>query len=387
MSEGKSPVILIIVALFMFGIIYFIQTCSVRNDIENVLESKTSTIELELKGITNDNATNVFTIDEPSVSKIEGSIKEILRVENSYTREYVNQIVKNSTDLTTFWLAFLSVFMVVFSLFSIYTNNKTLEKTEAEAEKVIAKLKEKYDKTIDELKEINKEAKASEENAKKSEDKAKASNLFMQGYDAVKEKRYDDGIKYFTEVIGYYSKYIKLELEQKLDLDPIYSYAYNNRGDIYHRLEKYKEAIEDFNKAIDLNPGDSLAYYNKGCAYSLLKKSEEAIVEYSKSIDKNSNYSPAYYNRGIDYRKLEKYDLSIEDFNKAIELDPNYSDSYYNRGYSYYKKGDYEESMDNFEKVPREMIKVGKESVEAIKGMAEKGNERAKILLKKIEAE
>jgi len=413
MSGKKSPVILVIVALLMFAGIYFLQTWLVRNELNNVLKIKTDTIMLEFRSITNSSVTNTFTIDEASVSKLESSIENILRLENGYTREYVNQIIKNSTDVTTFWLAFLSMFMAIFGLFSIYANNNILKKTEEEYNKtvkkieqesktIIEKLTKKSDDAMKKIQEIEINIKESEEKAEESKKEAKAASLFIQGFNADKEKKYDDAIKYYTEGI---------------ELNPDNSYAYNNRGIVYRKLEKYDLAIADYSKAIGLNSKYGDAYYNRGCTYSKLKNYEKAIADYSKAIDLNPNHSGAYNNRGYAYYKINEYDKAMKDLDKDIELNPKYSEAYNNRGYAYYKKNEYDKAikdldksielnsnnneayinkglvyykqeeydkaMNDFEKVPIDMIKYDEESLEAIKGMAKKGNKRAIEFCKK----
>jgi len=383
-----NPTFIVIIALIIFASIYVCQTERIRTELNNVLKIKTDTIMLELKSITNSSVTNTFTIDEASISKLESSIENILRLENAYTREYVNQIIKNSTDVTTFWLAFLSMFMVIFSLFSIYTNNNILKKTEEEAKAIIEKLTKKSDEAIEKLKVIETSTKESEEKAEESKKEAKITieelkiKVEQESKTIIKKltKEYDKAIE---ELKAIKKSTEKSKKEAKISENKAKSESLFIQGLKAYEEKKYDDAVRYYTEAIELNRDNSGAYNNRGCAYDKLKDYYKAIDDYSKTIDLNPKYSLAYNNRGIVYGRQEEYDLAIADFNKAIELDPKDSEAYNNRGYVYYKQNQYEESIKDFEKVPIDMIKSDEESLDAIKGMAKKGNERAIEFCKK----
>jgi regulator of sirC expression with transglutaminase-like and TPR domain len=43
---------------------------------------------------------------------------------------------------------------------------------------------------------------------------------------------------------------------QAIELDPEYTYAFNNRGLAYAKLKQFEKAIQDYDQAIELNPKD-----------------------------------------------------------------------------------------------------------------------------------
>jgi Flp pilus assembly protein TadD len=137
---------------------------------------------------------------------------------------------------------------------------------------------------------------------------------------------------------------LKIEYYNKaIELDPKYTYAYNNRGDAYDDLGEYQKAIVDYNKAIELDPKYTYAYNNRGIAYYHLGEYQKAIDDYSKAIE-------LYNNRGIAYRNLGEYQKAIDDYNKAIKLDPKYTYAYNNRGIAYYHLGEYQKAIDDYSK-------------------------------------
>lgn len=149
---------------------------------------------------------------------------------------------------------------------------------------------------------------------------------------------------------------------------PKCSVAYINRGNAYVMDEKYKQAINDYNKAILIEPSAVDAYIDRAIVKSIQKDITGAIEDYNKAIfigpadDKMyserallklemqnitgaiEDFSNAikinptiekYYNqRGIAYGMAGKYLESIVDFTKAIELNADYADAYSNRGYA-----------------------------------------------------
>jgi tetratricopeptide (TPR) repeat protein len=164
----------------------------------------------------------------------------------------------------------------------------------------------------------------------------------------------------------------------------ILAIVYNNRGLAYVKLNKFKEAIEDFKKGLELNPGNSEPYiicahaygklnqyedeiecfnkliglnpntatfYNdRGLVYFKLRRYEEALKDYNKAIIFNPNIAGVYLNRGLCYYKLKQYEDAISAYNKAVELNPNYADAYYNRGLTYDELKQYGDAISDHNK-------------------------------------
>jgi tetratricopeptide (TPR) repeat protein len=114
--------------------------------------------------------------------------------------------------------------------------------------------------------------------------------------------------------------------------------GYENRQNIYLRLNKDTLALADATSLIRLEPGNRLGYYTKGAVYQRLNRPDSALVWLNKCLEVNPNTDFALNNRGsILFNSYQKYNEALADFNKAIQLNPNSGDYYLNRSYCYYR--------------------------------------------------
>lgn len=100
-------------------------------------------------------------------------------------------------------------------------------------------------------------------------------------------------------------------------------YAYWNRGNCYYSLKKYTESDDDYAKAIEkLSDAKDLAklYKYRGDCQGKLLKYDEAIQLYTRSISYNEQYYDAYWMRGFYNSKNKKRDDEIADYKKAISI-------------------------------------------------------------------
>ena len=115
--------------------------------------------------------------------------------------------------------------------------------------------------------------------------------------------------------------------------------GYENRQNIYLRLNKDTLALADANSLIRLEPGNRLGYYTKGSVYQRFNMPDSALVYFNKCLEINPNTDFALNNRGtILFNNYQKYNEALADFNKAIQLNPS-GDYFLNRSYCYYRLG------------------------------------------------
>jgi tetratricopeptide (TPR) repeat protein len=94
---------------------------------------------------------------------------------------------------------------------------------------------------------------------------------------------------------------------------------YNYRGIIFLSLNRYSDALIDFNKAIALNPNFAQGYNNIALAYRSLNLRERALSAYKKSLNLSPESVEARINIGILYTELYLYLEAIESFNYVLK--------------------------------------------------------------------
>ena len=94
-------------------------------------------------------------------------------------------------------------------------------------------------------------------------------------------------------------------------------------GEIYlGGKQSYKEALENFNKALKIDPRFTPAVINLGNIYRIQKNAQQAIAQFKKAAEINpKNFSP-YFNLGMIYQAEKKNKLAIENYEKALSIIP-----------------------------------------------------------------
>jgi len=141
-----------------------------------------------------------------------------------------------------------------------------------------------------------------------------------------------------------------MDFGKVLIIDPGMSSAYVYRGLCRERLEKYKDALNDYTKALELKPNDAAIHNN--IAYLYVSANDESFrdkvkaLEYAKkaaelSKEKNAEIldtlARAYFLNGMVKE-------AIDAENKALKLEP-YNDEFKGRLREYEKAIGTEEKM------------------------------------------
>lgn len=137
-----------------------------------------------------------------------------------------------------------------------------------------------------------------------------------------------------------------VEVSNKLiELMPDNALFYLARGGDYANIEKYQDAIADYEKALSMDRGELTkkppVYFNMGTAYLNLGKNTEAIKYFDKALKLDRRYSQALAHRGVAYHNVGKFDLAKADFDAALGLDPKNATAYRFRANIYALANDY----------------------------------------------
>ena len=139
-------------------------------------------------------------------------------------------------------------------------------------------------------------------------------------------------------------------LSRAISLKPDYAEALSNRGNVLQKLERFSDAIKDYDKAISLKPDYVDALYNRGIALKELKRFDEALDDYSKAISLKPDHVEAFNNRGNVLQKLGRFSDAIKDFDRALSLRPNHVAALNSRGFTLQELGRFDEAMADYDK-------------------------------------
>ncbi|XP_078005306.1 tetratricopeptide repeat protein 6 [Phascolarctos cinereus] len=115
-----------------------------------------------------------------------------------------------------------------------------------------------------------------------------------------------------------------------------------NRGVIHEFMGERHIAMKDYQAALSINPKYSLAYFNAGNIYLHHRQFSQANDFYSKALEFDPLNDSAVLNRGITNIILQKFEEAKEDFIKAIHLCPFWAAVYYNKAHLHYNLQQYE---------------------------------------------
>lgn len=105
---------------------------------------------------------------------------------------------------------------------------------------------------------------------------------------------------------------------------------YHMLGGIALHYDKYKLAVEYFEKALEIMPNAYISLNNYGVALKLLDRHEEALKAFNKSLRIKKDYSEAMNNKGSILSVMGKVSQSLTYFERAIQSNQDFGKPYYN---------------------------------------------------------
>ena len=162
---------------------------------------------------------------------------------------------------------------------------------------------------------------------------------------------FDDALEENFFNLGYFSddpEFTSKSYQKTIEIRPNNYHSWNNLGNAYIDLQKYKESIYCYKQAIEINDRFEKAWYNLGATYVDLKQYEKAIPCYEKAIDIKPDFD-SWYSLGLTYTDMKIYEKAIYCFEKAIEINPE-TELWYILGVTYSSLQKHEEAIPYYKK-------------------------------------
>lgn len=123
----------------------------------------------------------------------------------------------------------------------------------------------------------------------------------------------------FEQAIADYNK--------ALELNPRLAKAYNNRANYYAATGDLVAAIADYDQALDFNPSYVRAWLNRGITLRDLERYPEAIENFDIALLLGQLEGHIYAERGRTYHLWGDWNCCIADYRRALTLLPEHSTS------------------------------------------------------------
>jgi tetratricopeptide (TPR) repeat protein len=124
-----------------------------------------------------------------------------------------------------------------------------------------------------------------------------------------------------TQAVQGETKAALSSLAQVIALNPEYTNAYFNRGEILFRSNQYEAALSDYNKAVELNPNDSALFSGRAHALFAVGKTKEALDDYSKAMELAPDSADAATEFADTCQALGKWKEAAVGYQRALQLD------------------------------------------------------------------
>lgn len=125
---------------------------------------------------------------------------------------------------------------------------------------------------------------------------------------------------------------------------------YLQMGQTLLGAEKFKEAIEKFDKSLKCDPMNKITYISEGIAYANLEDYDRAKKCFHKAIKIDKNFPDGYFQLGNIYFLEGDFEKGLKNYNQALFLGYNNEGLYYNLGLAYEEREEYEEAVRNYSK-------------------------------------
>ncbi|HKQ98601.1 MAG TPA: tetratricopeptide repeat protein [Candidatus Polarisedimenticolia bacterium] len=123
-----------------------------------------------------------------------------------------------------------------------------------------------------------------------------------------------------------------LSFPRDLDTNGFLAQVHNNLGVIHSERREHERAEAEYRRALDLDPLLSAAWYNRGNDLLIAGQPREAIKKLDEALRLYPIDTWALNNRGRSWAALGKKSRARKDFEAALAIDPEFGPAKRNLG-------------------------------------------------------
>lgn len=146
----------------------------------------------------------------------------------------------------------------------------------------------------------------------------------------------------FDEAIADYTTALQRD-KDKEDFSPLL-----NRAAVYMTLQRFTDAIADYDEVIRRKPEMASAYQQRAVAHKLSGQLEKAVADFDHAIRLSPKNVSALMSRGFVHFQQSDHQRAVEDFAAVIEIEPRAAAAYNNRGYNLQQLGKSTEALADY---------------------------------------
>jgi tetratricopeptide (TPR) repeat protein len=134
-------------------------------------------------------------------------------------------------------------------------------------------------------------------------------------------------------------------LDAALDINPCNGSWHFNKALTLDAMNKFDEAISEYELALEMNPDDLEILNSLAVDYTRTSQYDLAIDTFEHIQQLDNEFEPCYCNRIITYTEVEQHDMAEQMFYLAQQIQPDCPLCYYNIGNSLFIRGQYKKAI------------------------------------------
>lgn len=114
-----------------------------------------------------------------------------------------------------------------------------------------------------------------------------------------------------------------------------------NLGNVHYRAGRFRQALEEYQKAVDLDPKDARVWSGMAGAYKALGQLDEAFRCMQRALAIDPRNASMHNNLGMLYVQRGDLGDAVASFRRALEYQPRHEQARFNLGLALYRQRDY----------------------------------------------